>query len=403
MDACGAALLGEAHDGPHDAFLHVPRLRAAAAGHSQVGVLVDDHHEIGEEAVAVLGIELAVLVPLVVELDVVDECLAEQGVALVHLGAERTEDLLGLLRLLDDGRIGLLILVGGRRQDGEIMLEQASVRGELHHLRVDEDHLHLGGMLGVQEGCYQHVESDGLALLGGACHEQVRSVGQVEHLHLLGDGAADGDGQFGLAVAESLVIEEALQRNYRRLVVGHFYADGVGQGNDTHSAGVQGHGYVVLETADVGYLDARGGVDLVQGDGRADYGLDVDDLYLVVPEGGAYLVVVAVELLVGDYLRSGGMVLQQVQAGELVQRESLRRIQTYVNARKLLLHFDVQLLSAVDLETAVRLDFFRLSRLGSGFHGHCHRNDGSRFGFRLRLGFRSGLPALSEGQDRLAL
>ena len=49
---------------------------------------------------------------------------------------------------------------------------------------------------------------------------------------LLMDGVADGDGEFGLAVPEYVVVQDSAHGDYRRLVVGHFDSDGVGQGDD---------------------------------------------------------------------------------------------------------------------------------------------------------------------------
>ena len=131
-------------------------------------------------------------------------------------------------------------------------------------------------------------------------YEPVGGVAEVEDLDFLGDGVAYGYGQFVFALAEAFAVEQALQRHYARAVVGHFDAYAVGQGYDAHAAGLEGQGYVFLELLDVGNLYARGGIDLIKGDGGADDGLDVGYFYPVGEEGSAYLVVVAVELLVRD-------------------------------------------------------------------------------------------------------
>ena len=70
--------------------------------------------------------QVAVLVLLVVELDVRDTGLAEEFVALIHLDAEGAENLLGLVRLLDDGILEFFLLVIARK-DCEVMVQETRI------------------------------------------------------------------------------------------------------------------------------------------------------------------------------------------------------------------------------------------------------------------------------------
>ncbi len=82
-------------------------------------------------------------------------------------------------------------------------------------------------MLGIEQGGHYHVQAHGLTLLGGTGHQKVRGIGQVEDLHLLGNIVADGDGQFRLALPESIAVQEGFQRDDGGHVVGHLDTHGI--------------------------------------------------------------------------------------------------------------------------------------------------------------------------------
>ena len=162
------------------------------------------------------------------------------------------------------------------------MVEELVVGGELDHLRIDEDEFQFGGVLAVQQRRHDHVQADGLALLRRTCDEEVRCVGEVEDLDLLGDGIADRDRQVGFAFPEGGIVEQGLQGDDRGLVVGHFDADGIRQGHDADAPCIEGHRDILLQALDRRDLHAGGGIDFVKGHGGADNGLDILDLDLVV-------------------------------------------------------------------------------------------------------------------------
>ena len=58
-------------------------------------------------------------------------------------------------------------------------VRDAVVDGQLHALRVDEEHLDLIRCRGEEERRYQAVEADALAAAGGARDEQVRHLAEV--------------------------------------------------------------------------------------------------------------------------------------------------------------------------------------------------------------------------------
>ena len=160
----------------------------AACGHDEVGELVDDKHDVRQETVTLGGQQLAGLELLVVFDDVAALSGFEEVVALVHLNAQGVERAHHFLHIGDDGvlRIGEL---------GQIMALNAVVKRQFHLLRVDHDEFQLRRMLAVKQRSDDGIQSYRLTLTCGTCHEDVRHLGQVEDVGLVGDGLADGAGQ----------------------------------------------------------------------------------------------------------------------------------------------------------------------------------------------------------------
>ena len=82
-------------------------------------------------------------------------------------------------------------------------------------------------MLCVKQGCHYYVKTHGFTLLGGTGHKEVRGIGKVKHLHLLGNGVTNCHGKFGLGVTERGVVDKSLQGHNRSLVVGNLDTHGV--------------------------------------------------------------------------------------------------------------------------------------------------------------------------------
>ena len=196
-------------------------------------------------------------------------------------------------------------------------------------------------MLAVEQRSHDDVEAHALALFGGTGDEQVRGVCQVEHLHFLGDGVADGDRKFVFAVAERVVVEEVAQRHYALLFVGDLDTHGVGQGDHANAAGLEAQGYVFLKLLDFRNLHAGGGSDLVEGDGGADDSLYVFHVDAVGLEGLANLVVVLGEFDAAHFALAGGMLAEQFDAGEFVPGKALGGVHTVVDGFEFL-HLGLQ-------------------------------------------------------------
>ena len=118
-------------------------------------------------------------------------------------------------------------------------------------------------MLGIQQRGHNHVQTHGLTLLRCTGHQEVRRIGQVEHLYLLGDGIADGHRKFRLGTAEGIVVEHGLQRHDGRPVVGHLDSHGVLQGNHAYALGIQRHSNIFLQTLDGRDLHAGSRIYLI--------------------------------------------------------------------------------------------------------------------------------------------
>ena len=303
----------------------------------------------------VLGIELAGLVLLVVVGDLVLACAAQQLVALVHLDAEALQGEFGVLGVLHDGLCLLLFFVAGGGKYREVVLEELVVCRELDHLRVDEHELEFGRVLGVEERCDDDVEAYGLALLGGACNQEVGSVAEVEYLDLLGYRVADGHRQLVFAGAEGFAVEQALQRHDRGVVVGDFDSHRIRERDNADALGIHLHADVFLQFLDFGDAHAGGQGHSVKGDGGAYLGLDLGDFYLVVLERSAYLVVVALELFVRRKPAVGGVGFEKVEGRGLVFGKAFGRVEAVVDGRQFLVALVLQGIVGHDFESGLRL------------------------------------------------
>ncbi len=237
MNTGGPPLLCQSDDGIGNVPSDV--LRLPAHRHCEIGIFVDHYNQVWEEAVTVNGRKLSVFVFVVVEFDVVDVSLVQQGVPIVHFHTEGAEDLVRLVGVFDDGSVYLGLFVLRVRKDGEIVPDQILVGSELDHLRVDEHELEFGGVLGIQQRGHDHVQPHGFALSCRAGDEQMRRIRQIEDFDFLGDGVADGDRKFRLAFPVGRVVQDRLEGHHGRLVVGDFDADRISKGDNSHALGMQ--------------------------------------------------------------------------------------------------------------------------------------------------------------------
>ena len=183
MYADGARHLRESRDG----FFNV-----AAAGHHQVGQLVNDDDDVGE---LLPGLPLVVVVEnvvatvglRVVAVNVPDAPLRQLLVALLHLRDGPLQSVRGLLRLGDDGR-------------GEV--RDVCVEAQLQTLRVNQYELHLVGPRLVENGDDERVQTDALARARRASDEKVRHAREVCDVVDAVNRFAERDGELRLRLAE---------------------------------------------------------------------------------------------------------------------------------------------------------------------------------------------------------
>ena len=216
-------------------------------------------------------------------------------------------------------------------------------------------------MLRIQEGRNDHVETHGFTLLGCTGHQQVRRVRQVKDLDLLGNRVTDGHGQLRLALPISRIVEQFLERNHGGDVVGDLDAYRIGERYDADAPGIHRDGDIFLQAPDGGNLHTGGREHLVEGHRRADDGLDVVDLDLVIIQCFADLVVIPLNLFAGDLLAAARVVLQKAQRRELVARQLVPDI----DPRKLRRDLRIERIVGNDLDIGIL-------RRGGGSGGH-HR------------------------------
>ena len=125
----------------------------------------------------------------------------------------------------------------------------------------------------------------------------MRSIRQVEHLHLLRESSvSDGNRQLGLAVTELIIVQNRLQRHYRLLQVRNFNTDGVRKHNQTHPVRIEGKSYLLVLVHDGGDSDTRSRIKLVEGNGRAYHSLHFPDFDLIGLKRSLDLEIVALQL-----------------------------------------------------------------------------------------------------------
>ena len=310
--ADGTCQLGNAGDG---------KLYFFACRHDEVAVLVDDNHDVGHIAMAVLRVELPFAELLVVFLDVPCVSLLQEVVAVVHLYAEALERLDDLVHVGDDGFFHVFVAFDLCQE----VVHDGGIEAELHLLRVNHHELQLCRMLLVEERREDDVQADRLTLTRCTGHEQVRHLGEVGHEDFVGDGLAQGHRQFVVGLLELAAVQDAFHRYHLRLGVRHFDADGAlaGDGcNDADAEGAEAEGNVVFQIANRADADAGGWRNLVERDGGADGGFRVVEyLNAEVAQHRLDAVLVVALLLHVDGVRRGVVVPKQVDGGVLVVLE----------------------------------------------------------------------------------
>ena len=108
------------------------------------------------------------------------------------------------------------------------------------------------------------------------------SLGQVEHVDLVGDGLAHRTGQLHRRLLEFLRVEHRLHRHNALLGVWHLDADGAtswDRRNDTDALSGEAQSNVVLQVTYLGDANTLGRCNLIERDSGAYGGLDARNLY----------------------------------------------------------------------------------------------------------------------------
>ena len=110
----------------------------------------------------------------------------------------------------------------------------------------------------------------------------MRSLRQVEHKHLVGDGLSKCTGQFHRCFLEFPGVQDRFHRNDRRLGIRHLdtYRTLTGdRSDDTDTEGSQRQSDIVFQVLDLRDSHARSQSNLVKRNGRSDGGLDTGNLH----------------------------------------------------------------------------------------------------------------------------
>ena len=207
---------------------------------------------------------------------------------------------------------------------GEEVALEFAVDVEFDFFGVDEDEFELAGVFFVQQGGDDGVESYGFSLSGGAGYEEVGGFGEVEDEGFVGDGFAEGYGEFVFAALEFFAGDDAAHGDDFGFGVGDFDADGAfagDGGDDADAEGAEAEGDVVFEAFYFGDADAGHGYDFVEGDGGPYGGFDAFDLYFIVFEGFDDFVFELDEFLLGDAALAGLVLFEEVEGGHFVGGE----------------------------------------------------------------------------------
>ena len=285
-----------------------------AGSHDQVAELIDNDDDVRHEPVSLFRIQLAADELRIVFLDVTAACLAEQVVTGIHFHTERIEGLYHLGHVGDDGVFSV-------RQLGQEVTFNRRIDGEFHFLRVDDDELQFAGVLLVEKGSHDGIQTDRLTLSGCSGYQHVRRFGQIHHKHFVGDGLSECYGQVESGFLELLAGQDGAHRNDARIGVRYFNTDGSLArywGDDTDSEGRKAQGNVVFQVTDLGDADTFGRSDLIKRNGRTHTGLDRTDLDAETAEHLDDAVLVGILFLHVDGRLVVVVSVQQIQGREFV-------------------------------------------------------------------------------------
>ncbi len=295
MNAGGAGLLGDPHDGVLD---------VARCGHHQVCEFVDDGHDVRvglvDPLTAQRGRDLAGTHLLVEHVDMADPGRLHVLVALFHLLDQPRQRRRGFLGLGDD-----------RRDE----MGNPFVRRQLDHLGVDQDHPDLVRRSPRQQRHQHGIDETGLTRTSRARHQQVRHLGQVRRDEIALDVLAQADDQRVMVAPGLRCRQHVGQPHHLAVGVGHLDAHrrlAGDRGQHAHALSGDGIGDVAVQCGDLLDLHSRAEFDFVARD-RGAAGAARDrrvDLELVEHRGDG----------VGHVLIGRTVALRRIACDEQVER-----------------------------------------------------------------------------------
>ena len=273
-----------------------------------------------------VGVEAATHELIVIVLEVAHTGIHEQFVAVLHLDDKRVERVDDTVAVGDDDLLGI-----GVRHGREIVLEERFVGRELHHLRVHHDEFEFRRMFLIKKRSDDGVDGDGLTRSRGTGYEEVRSLGEVEHKDLVGDGSAVRYRQLHFRLfLETFGGDDGVHGDHLRFLVRHLYTDGSftrHRRDDTDSGGGERHHDIVLKRLDLRYANTCFRHYLIERDGRSDGGFDGVDLDAVIAKGCHDTCAVRTLFLFVDDRRGFVVIdLEKVERRELKELQIFARI-----------------------------------------------------------------------------
>ena len=252
MNTSGTRLLGDADDGVLD-LLRCSHHEVSELVHHTDDERIRAHLTLGAKRCGVLtGADLRVVV-----LDMAHARGLHVHVALLHLLHEPLQSSGCLLRLRDD------------RGD---QVRDALVRGELHHLRVNQDEANLFRRRAGEQRNEHRVHKRGLTGTGRTCHEQVRHLLHRGRDKVTLNVLAQADEHRVMITTDVRGVEDIAQANHFTVGVGDLNTHGGLSGDRGEQADViRCHGVrqVGLQVGDLGDLHAWAQLNLIAGYCRA--------------------------------------------------------------------------------------------------------------------------------------
>ena len=224
------------------------------------------------------------------------------------------------------------------------MAHNLVVEGEFHLLGVHQHKLQLRRVPAVEHAHKHGIQAHRFSLASGTGHEQVRHFGHVEHVGLVADRLAEGNGQGGIRILKLVAGNQRPHAHHVGVGVGHFDADGAlprNRSDDADAKCGKAQGDVVLEVLDFADADAWRGNDFIQRDRRPNFCSDFADFDFEVGQGLQDVLFVLRQFLVCHAVLAVPVVDKHVEVGELEPPEVKRGVVLFAKLLRQVFQFFV--------------------------------------------------------------